>query len=62
MLSTLAVAALADVVVFPTGLVSLAVVFFVIALLAYVLGARGWQALPPVSGGPYCLCFSCWRC
>lgn len=26
---------------FPTGLISLAVVFFVIAILAYVLGARG---------------------
>ena len=26
---------------FPTGLVSLAVVFFVIAIIAYVLGARG---------------------
>ena len=26
---------------FPTGLVSLAVVFFIIAILAYVLGARG---------------------
>ena len=26
---------------FPTGLVSIAIVFFVIAILAYVLGARG---------------------
>jgi uncharacterized membrane protein YtjA (UPF0391 family) len=26
---------------FPMGLVSLAVIFFIIALLAYVLGARG---------------------
>jgi uncharacterized membrane protein YtjA (UPF0391 family) len=26
---------------FPTGLVSLAVVFFIIAIIAYVLGARG---------------------
>jgi len=26
---------------FPTGLVSLAVIFFIIAILAYVLGARG---------------------
>ena len=26
---------------FPVGLVSLAVVFFIIAILAYVLGARG---------------------
>jgi len=27
--------------VFPTGLVSLAIVFFVIAILAYLFGARG---------------------
>jgi len=26
---------------FPTGLVSLAIIFFIIAILAYVLGARG---------------------
>jgi len=26
---------------FPTGLVSLAIIFFIIALLAYVIGARG---------------------
>ena len=26
---------------FPSGLVSLAIVFFIIAILAYVLGARG---------------------
>ena len=41
MLTTLATALLADTVVFPTGLVSLAITFFIIALLAYVLGARG---------------------
>jgi uncharacterized membrane protein YtjA (UPF0391 family) len=27
--------------VFPSGLVSLAIVFFIIAIIAYVLGARG---------------------
>ena len=26
---------------FPSGLISLAIVFFIIAILAYVLGARG---------------------
>ena len=39
MLTTLAVGLLAQ--AFPTGLVSLAVLFFIIALIAYVLGARG---------------------
>lgn len=39
MLTTLAVGMLAQVV--PNGLVSLAVVFFIIAIIAYVLGARG---------------------
>jgi uncharacterized membrane protein YtjA (UPF0391 family) len=41
MLTTLSSALLAQTVYFPTGLVSLAVVFFIIALVAYVLGARG---------------------
>jgi uncharacterized membrane protein YtjA (UPF0391 family) len=42
MLTTLATSALlAQTAVFPTGLVSLAIVFFIIAILAYVLGARG---------------------
>jgi uncharacterized membrane protein YtjA (UPF0391 family) len=31
--------------VFPMGLVSLAVIFFIIALLAYVLGARGMAGM-----------------
>jgi uncharacterized membrane protein YtjA (UPF0391 family) len=39
MLTTLSIGTLAQ--VFPMGLVSLAVVFFIIALLAYALGARG---------------------
>ena len=34
-------ALLAQVVAFPSGLVSLAIVFFIIAIIAYVLGARG---------------------
>lgn len=42
MLTTLASSALlAQTAAFPGGLVSLAVVFFVIAIIAYVLGARG---------------------
>jgi uncharacterized membrane protein YtjA (UPF0391 family) len=42
MLTALASSALmAQVVAFPTGLVSLAIVFFIIAIIAYVLGARG---------------------
>ena len=41
MLTTLAVGLLAQSAAFPTGLVSLAVTFFIIALVAYVLGARG---------------------
>jgi uncharacterized membrane protein YtjA (UPF0391 family) len=41
MLTTLSTALLAQAAVFPTGLVSLAIVFFIIAILAYVLGARG---------------------
>ena len=40
MLTTLATSALLA-QAFPTGLVSLAIVFFIIAILAYVLGARG---------------------
>jgi uncharacterized membrane protein YtjA (UPF0391 family) len=39
MLTALSIGTLAQ--VFPMGLVSLAVVFFIIALLAYALGARG---------------------
>ncbi len=42
MLTTLASSALlAQAVAFPSGLVSLAIVFFIIAIIAYVLGARG---------------------
>jgi uncharacterized membrane protein YtjA (UPF0391 family) len=41
MLTALASSALLAQVVFPTGLVSLAIVFFIIAIIAYVLGARG---------------------
>ena len=42
MLTTLASSALlAQVAVWPGGLVSLAIVFFIIAIIAYVLGARG---------------------
>jgi uncharacterized membrane protein YtjA (UPF0391 family) len=41
MLTALNSALLAQVVAFPTGLVSVAIVFFIIAILAYVLGARG---------------------
>ncbi len=41
MLTTLSSAVLAQTAGFPMGLVSLAVVFFIIALVAYVLGARG---------------------
>jgi uncharacterized membrane protein YtjA (UPF0391 family) len=43
MLAALAFGALAQ--VFPMGLVSLAVIFFVIALLAYALGARGMAGM-----------------
>jgi uncharacterized membrane protein YtjA (UPF0391 family) len=32
---------LGQVVIFPGGLLSVAIIFFVIALIAYVLGARG---------------------
>jgi uncharacterized membrane protein YtjA (UPF0391 family) len=45
MLTALAIASLADVVAFPTGLVSLAVIFFIVALLAWGLGARGMAGL-----------------
>ena len=42
MLPTIASSALlAQVAVWPSSLVSLAVVFFIIAIIAYVLGARG---------------------
>jgi uncharacterized membrane protein YtjA (UPF0391 family) len=41
MLTALASSALLAQAVFPTGLVSLAIVFFIIAIIAYVLGARG---------------------
>ncbi len=41
MLTTIATAVLAQTAVFPTGLVSLAVTFFIIAMIAYMLGARG---------------------
>ena len=41
MLTTLATTGLLAQAAFPTGLVSLAVVFFIVAILAYVLGARG---------------------
>ncbi len=41
MLTTFTSALLAQTVVFPPGLVSSAIVFFIIAILAYVLGARG---------------------
>lgn len=40
MLTTLALGALAQ-AAFPTGLVSLAVIFFIIAIVAYLIGARG---------------------
>jgi uncharacterized membrane protein YtjA (UPF0391 family) len=40
MLTTLASAALLA-QTFPTGLIGLAVLFFIIAIVAYVLGARG---------------------
>ena len=43
MLTTLAVGMLAQ--AFPTGLVSLAVVFFVVALLAYAIGAKGMAGM-----------------
>jgi uncharacterized membrane protein YtjA (UPF0391 family) len=45
MLTALATSVLANTVVFPTGLVSLAVVFFIIALVAYAIGARGLAGL-----------------
>jgi uncharacterized membrane protein YtjA (UPF0391 family) len=48
MLTTLAVGLLSPALLaqaFPTGLVSLAVVFFIIALLAYALGARGMAGM-----------------
>lgn len=41
MLTTLATAGLLSQVVFPGGLLGVAIIFFIIALLAYVLGARG---------------------
>lgn len=41
MLSNLAIAPLAYELAIPGGLISLAVVFFVIAILAYAMGARG---------------------
>ncbi len=41
MLTTLASAALLAQSGFPTGLIGLAVLFFIIAIVAYVLGARG---------------------
>ena len=40
MITSLATSALAQ-AVFPGGLLSIAIIFFVIALIAYVLGARG---------------------
>ena len=43
MLAALSIGTLAQ--VFPMGLVSLAVVFFIIAILAYALGARGMAGL-----------------
>ncbi len=43
MLTALSIGTLAQ--VFPMGLVSLAVVFFIIAILAYALGARGMAGL-----------------
>ena len=43
MLTTIAVGMLAQ--AFPTGLVSLAVVFFVVALLAYAIGAKGMAGM-----------------
>jgi uncharacterized membrane protein YtjA (UPF0391 family) len=43
MIAALAFTTLAQ--VFPMGLVSLAIVFFVIALLAYALGARGMAGM-----------------
>ncbi len=43
MLTILSIGTLAQ--VFPMGLVSLAVVFFIIAILAYALGARGMAGL-----------------
>lgn len=41
MLITQATALLAQATGFPTGLVGLAIAFFIIAIVAYVLGARG---------------------
>lgn len=43
MLTTLAFGTLAQ--VFPMGLVSLAVIFFIVAILAYALGAKGMAGL-----------------
>jgi len=43
MLTLLAVGTLAQ--AFPTGLVSLAVIFFIIALVAYAIGARGMAGM-----------------
>jgi len=44
MLSLLSAGLLAQ-AAFPTGLVSLAVVFFVVALLAYAIGAKGMAGM-----------------
>jgi uncharacterized membrane protein YtjA (UPF0391 family) len=41
MLTTLATAGLLGQVALPGGLLSVAIVFFIIAIIAYVLGARG---------------------
>jgi uncharacterized membrane protein YtjA (UPF0391 family) len=41
MLTTLATAGLLSQAVFPMNLVGIAIVFFIIAIVAYVLGARG---------------------
>jgi uncharacterized membrane protein YtjA (UPF0391 family) len=41
MLSTLASSALLAQVALPGGLIGIAIIFFIIAILAYVLGARG---------------------
>ena len=41
MLSTLASSAMLAQVALPGGLIGIAIIFFIIAILAYVLGARG---------------------
>ena len=60
MLTTIAVGMLAQ--AFPTGLVSLAVVFFVVALLAYAVGAKGMAGMRPAGlGRRYFMFFWFWR-